>query len=80
MIFEHHKVRRYAGDALVELFRRADLVDLSFGLVVFKGVSRAEFRALQRAFPTARFHARLVALAARQFLTDPLDPLPMLRW
>ena len=81
LITEHHKLRPYTGPhaATVEIFRRADLVDLSLGLVR-SGLPASFVGAVKAAFPNAGFHRRLVQLTARQFLRTPWRPLPMLRW
>jgi hypothetical protein len=80
MIDMHHKLLPYRGEhaALVEPFRRADLIDLSLGLVRF-GLPRDYLRELQAAFPAAGFHLRVVRLVGGWALTHPLRPLPMLR-
>ena len=83
MILEHHKVRPYQTPDdrpwIVEPFRKADLVDLSLGLVTF-GLPRSFLRDLNAAFPNAGFHKRLVQLATARLWSHPLKPLPMLRW
>jgi len=81
IIQHHHKLTPYRGPfaATVETFRRADLVDVSLG-VICCGVPRAYVRAVKAAFPNAGFHRRLIALTARQTLRDPLRPLPMVHW
>ena len=81
LVMEHHKLRRYRGpfEASVECYRRADLVDVSFGLVSF-GLPQGHLRTVRAAFPDAGFHRRLASLTLRQFLRTPLRPLPMLRW
>jgi hypothetical protein len=81
IIQQHHKLRAYRGPfALsVESFRRADLVDVSLGLIRF-GLAPQFVRSVRGALPNAHFHARLVALTGRQFLRSPLHPLPMVRW
>lgn len=80
MIEQHHKVRP-AGPArdAVEIFRRADWVDVTLGALAF-GLPRAGYRALLQRFPDAGFHFRLVQLSGKQLLTNPLKPLPMFRW
>lgn len=81
MITEHHKIRRF-GDKrypLVEVFRRADLVDLSRGLVRF-GLSRRFLRELNACFPNAGFHAGLMRKAGRWLKKHPLRPAPMIKW
>jgi hypothetical protein len=81
IIQQHHKLRPYRGpfSPSVEAFRRADLVDVSLGLVRF-GLSPQFVQAVRGALPNAGFHARLLAFTGRQFLRTPLRPLPMIRW
>lgn len=81
MITHHHTLRPYRGPGadLVEPFRRADLVDLSMGLVRFD-VDGGWFRELTRRFPTAGFHRRIVTIGLGWACRHPLRPLPMVRW
>ena len=79
MILEHHKLRRYRGDELVEAFRRADLCDLSFGRFR-SGIPRPAYRELAAMFPSAGFHRRIARLSATRAITHPLSPAPMMRW
>lgn len=80
MIEQHHKVRP-AGPArdAVEIFRRADWMDVTLGALAF-GMPRSQYRELLRRHPDAGFHLRLVQLSGKQLLTNPLKPLPMFRW
>ena len=80
MILEHHKISPYRGDAhgLVEPFRRADLVDVSRGLITF-GLPRRLLREIFSRWPSAGFHWRLVQLALARLRTHPWSPLPMLK-
>ncbi|WP_067647002.1 hypothetical protein [Nocardia harenae] len=81
MIEHHHKLRR-AGRAEdpVEIFRRADAIDVELGLLGRFGVPRRAYRALTRRYPDAGFHRRLVALAGQRLRSHPTSPLPMLEW
>jgi hypothetical protein len=79
MILEHHKLRPVKDSPLVEAFRRADLCDLSFGLIR-PGIPRGAYRRLVRQYPISGFHGRLVSFAVAQARKDPRHPLPMLRW
>ncbi len=79
MILEHHRLRPVRDAPLVEAFRRADLADLSFGLLR-PGIPRGTYRRLVREHPIAGFHARLVTFGVAQVRKDPRHPLPMLRW
>jgi hypothetical protein len=80
LIEEHHKVRPAgaAGDP-VEIFRRADWMDVSLGLLNF-GLPRRHYRALLQEFPDEGFHLRLLELGSKRALTHPLSPLPMFKW
>lgn len=81
VIRTHHAIRPCRGPHApqAEIFRRADLADVSLGTLRF-GMPKRFVAEVQRAFPHAGFHWRLVQLAGRQFLRTPLRPLPMLRW
>ena len=78
MIFQHHKLRSYQGDSLVEHFRCADLVDVSKGLIR-SGISREFVSNVVATWPTAGFHKRLVMLGLHRLRTHPWSPLPMVR-
>ncbi len=80
MIHEHHKITRYKSNPawLVEAFRRADLVDISRGVIAF-GLPRKFVRDVLSTFPNAGFHKCLVQLSFRRLLSHPLSPLPMYR-
>jgi hypothetical protein len=81
MILEHHKVTPYRTNALllVEPFRKADWVDVSWGAITH-GLSRAFIRDLYAAWPDAGFHWKLVKLSADRLATHPWSPLPMVRF
>ena len=80
MILQHHKLSQYRanGEWLVEPLRRADLVDLSMGIIRF-GLSRKLVKELYATWPSAGFHRRLVELEFAQLRTQPWNPLPMIR-
>jgi hypothetical protein len=81
IIDHHHKITPCRGvfSSTVEPFRQADLVDVSLGVIRF-GIRPTWVCAVKAEFPNAGFHRRLVALTCRQFLRNPLHPLPMVRW
>jgi hypothetical protein len=81
LIGQHHKILPYRrpGGWLVDAFRRADWIDLSFGWSR-PGLPRSFRREVWATFPRAGFHGRLVQFGAKRLLTHPLRPLPMLRW
>lgn len=80
MILQHHKLSPspIQADPLVEYFRRADWIDISFGYRRF-GVSAETVRQVLARWPNAGFHRYLLHLALRRLLTHPLRPLPMMR-
>ena len=80
MIEYHHKQTRYKGehDTLVEVFRRADLVDVSLGLQRFR-IPVNFIREVKGAFPNHGFHFTLVKKVVPYMLTHPWKPLPMFR-
>lgn len=81
MITEHHKIREYTGEnhLLVELFRKGDLVDFSFGAFNF-GIQKSYINDVKARFPNADFHKNLGKRAVRWFLKHPLNPAPMMKW
>ena len=79
MICEHHKLRAYKRDPLVEAFRKGDLVDFSLGL--FKcGLPRSFVNEVKSAFPNAGFHRCLVGVASKWIIRNPLNPIPVVRF
>jgi hypothetical protein len=80
MIANHHKITRAKAhpDELVEGFRRADWVDVSYGLRRF-GVTRPFIKSLFTTWPSAGFHWRLVQFEVAWFRRHPLTPLPMVK-
>ena len=81
MIVDHHKVTASHAhqQSLVESFRRADWIDVSFGLRRF-GLPRAFIAAVAAMWPDAGFHRRLVQLTIDRWWKHPLNPLPMVKW
>lgn len=80
MIYWHHKITPYRGRhrQRVEVFRKADWIDVSASVVSF-GVSRRAIRNKRKLFPWLGFHLFLLRSTWRHFLRHPLRPLPMFR-
>ena len=80
MIMNHHKISRFSRNhlELTEVFRRADWVDVSLGLLRF-GIPMARIRLIKRGFPNAGFHPLLLKLSGQQLLSQPWRHLPMLK-
>lgn len=80
MIDMHHKITRYSGEyeKTVEIFRKADWIDLSYGMLRYK-IPGMQIRELIRQFPTKGFHRFLLRKSILNFLRHPLNPLPMFK-
>ncbi|MDN5744681.1 MAG: hypothetical protein L0H31_06110 [Nocardioidaceae bacterium] len=78
MVTEHHKLRSHA-DLETEAFRKADLVDVSHGLIRF-GIPRAEVTDVVRALPYEGFHRFLAKGLTGHAVRHPTKPAPMMRW
>ncbi|APR78906.1 Metal-dependent phosphohydrolase, HD subdomain protein [Minicystis rosea] len=81
IIDNHHRllwIRKGPEADVVEAFRRADLVDVSRGLLR-ADLDPGFLREAVAAFPYAGFHGVLVRTAFAWFLRHPLRPLPMVR-
>lgn len=80
MIEQHHKIRQTADPASpVDVFRRADTVDLTLGLRRF-GMPLHEYHTIASHYPNAGFHRRLIALTWKRLQSNPTSPLPMVKW
>lgn len=81
IIDNHHKLRPYRDERwpLVEVFRKADLVDFSLHFIRC-GIAGVILRQLRRTFPNSGFHWFLTKTAAGWFLRHPLSPPPFVRW
>jgi hypothetical protein len=81
MITEHHKIREYKDKSypLVEIFRKGDLVDFSFGLFKF-GIPKTYIESVKAKFLNSDFHKNLVKKAGKWFVKHPLNPVPMMKW
>jgi len=81
IIDEHHKIRavNHTKFPLIELFRRADLVDFSLGFVK-NGVEKSFIKQVKKELPNAGFHKRLMQLTWQRFKKHPTSPFPMMKW
>jgi len=78
LITQHHRLRP-SHDQMTETFRKADLVDVTHGLLSGE-VGRPRVRAVVAQLPYLGFHAFLAKGLTRYAAQHPLRPLPMLRW
>jgi hypothetical protein len=75
----HHKITKAKLNATAEHFRKADIADLTFGLIRF-GMPRQLYKDAVREFPIKGFHWKLIKLTLKQLTVNPLKPLPMFKW
>lgn len=80
MIDMHHKLTHYNGkfEDSVEVFRKADWIDVSKGIIKF-GVSDRKIREINRQCPTKGFHTFLAKKTLINFFSHPFKPLPMFK-
>lgn len=78
MINNHHKLSKVESSALAEIFREADLIDLTLGLVQ-KGRKRDRIRLIRNLFPNKGFHLFLVKLFFKNLITNPIHPFPIFK-
>ena len=77
MIYWHHKRSVYKGEyKTAEVFRKADYIDVSLGLITF-GYSANEISKTRKLFPNKGFHLFLINRIVKNLFRHPLNPLPM---
>ena len=76
IIDNHHKLSKVKTSQLAEVFRLADLIDLSLGLFR-NGIEKRNIREINKIFPNKGFHLNLCRLFLKNLLINPLRPLPM---
>ena len=79
IILNHHKITTYKNNTLVEAFRKADLVDLSLG-IISHGISHREILDIYHQFPEENFHVFIMKEVALHSLKNPFKPLPIFKW
>lgn len=79
MIDEHHRLRPVERGGLVEVFRKADLIDFSLGFVKH-GIPRTKVSEVRSEFPNLGFHRSLARVAVRWICRHPFNPVPVLKW
>jgi hypothetical protein len=78
LVTEHHRLRP-VDDRVTETFRKADLIDVSHG-VLRQGIGRSAVRAAVEQLPYNGFHAFLAKGLSGYAVRHPLRPLPMMRF
>ena len=80
MINMHHKMSSYQGKYadLVEPFRKADLIDLSKGIIRF-GLKRKFIKGNFQNYPMLGFRSIIFKRFLQRLRTHPFSPLPMMK-
>lgn len=80
MIGEHHKITPFHSSQypLVEVLRKADLVDFLLGMVRH-GVKKEVIKALKREFPNAGFHKMMAKEQLAWLKSHPKHPFPIFK-
>ena|ERR1035437_8194179 len=78
MIDDHHKLTKITDNELSEVFRQADLTDLSWGLI-HRSMKQTDIRKIKQLFPNKGFHRNLCGLFFKNLFINPLRPLPMFK-
>jgi hypothetical protein len=74
----HHKITAVKSSILVESFRKADLIDLSFGAISL-GLPRKLYHDLTAEFPYLNFHRIIFWRVISYAFTHLLKPFPMMK-
>ena len=75
----HHKITSYKDNELAEAFRKADLVDLTLG-IISHGISHRDILELYQTFPESNFHLFILKEVAVNTFKNPFNPLPIYKW
>jgi hypothetical protein len=80
MISWHHKMSPYQGEyaQTVEVFRKADWMDVSLGLLSF-GVDKKQLKQNRQKLPNLGFHLFLIKGVSKYGFKHPFNPLPMFK-
>ncbi|MBU2912892.1 MULTISPECIES: hypothetical protein [Reichenbachiella] len=80
LIVTHHKISSYQGanQSLIEAFRKADLMDLSFG-TIRHGLPRSRYIHLREEFPFLNFQKTVFKKIMRYAIGHLNRPFPMLK-
>lgn len=79
IIYFHHKISGIKSSSLAEIFRQADLTDLSLGFIRC-GRTPKNIKMIRNTFPNKGFHLNLTRLFIKNLFKNPLKPLPMYKF
>lgn len=79
IIDNHHKLTPFKNNSLAENFRKADLIDLTFGFVKF-GLSSAQINENKKLYPALGFQQYIFKVVLKNIVKHPLNPMPIMKW
>jgi HD domain len=79
IINNHHKLTPFKKNQLAESFRKADLIDLTFGVIKF-GISPAQITENKKLYPALGFQSYIFKVVLKNIVRHPLNPLPIVKW
>ena len=79
IIDNHHKLTPFKNNQLAESFRKADLIDLTFGFIKF-GLSYSQISEYNKLFPAKGFQPYIFKEVFKNIVKHPLNPLPIMKW
>jgi hypothetical protein len=79
IINNHHKLRKVKGNIEAEAFRKADLIDLTSGLVKYN-IPKSLIVEAERKFPRLKFTSMITGKLIKHVIKHPLKPFPMVRF
>ncbi|MBV6644411.1 MAG: hypothetical protein KI790_03125 [Cyclobacteriaceae bacterium] len=78
MISSHHSLKRIKGNIEAEAFRKADLIDLTAGLLTFN-LPRSMINYIERKYPRHKFSRMMFRKAITYAFSHPRKPFPMFK-
>ena len=79
IIGNHHKLSAYKKNTLAENFRKADLIDLSFGIFKF-GLSSKQIAETKKRYASLGFQRFIFKTMLKNAIKHPFNPLPIVKW
>lgn len=79
MISNHHKLTKIKGAVEAEAFRKADLIDLSAGIVPFN-IPKSLIVETEKNYPRNGFTKKVILKTIKWALSHPFRPFPMIKF
>lgn len=79
IIEHHHQLTAIKGNIEAESFRKADLIDLSAGLIRYN-LPKSFIQNIEEEFPRLEFSKMILRKVVRYGVKHPTKPFPMIKW